>query len=72
MLLIIIILKAVINKLQEVIAARGRKSTNPKHYVRSLQELFRIADEVCANKFLYVLIFCFSIALNNFDLEFYH
>ncbi|KAM3727597.1 Eukaryotic translation initiation factor 3 subunit [Dirofilaria immitis] len=35
----------VINKLQEVIAARGRKSTNPKHYVRSLQELFRIADE---------------------------
>ncbi|KAL3990909.1 Eukaryotic translation initiation factor 3 subunit 8 N-terminus family protein [Acanthocheilonema viteae] len=37
--------EVVINKLQEVIAARGRKSTNPKHYVRSLQELFRIADE---------------------------
>ncbi|VDO36685.1 unnamed protein product, partial [Brugia timori] len=38
--------EVVINKLQEVIAARGRKSTNPKHYVRSLQELFRIADEL--------------------------
>lgn len=39
-------LQVVINKLQEVIAARGRKSTNRKHHVRSLQELFRIADEV--------------------------
>ncbi|VDK44270.1 unnamed protein product [Anisakis simplex] len=37
--------EVVINKLQEIIATRGRKSTNRKHHVRSLQELFRIADE---------------------------
>lgn len=37
--------EVVVNKLQEIIAARGRKSTNRKHHVRCLQELFRIADE---------------------------
>ncbi|MFH4980709.1 hypothetical protein AB6A40_007418 [Gnathostoma spinigerum] len=37
--------QAVVNKLKEIISARGRKSTNRKHHVRCLQDLFKIADE---------------------------
>ncbi|VDN06533.1 unnamed protein product [Thelazia callipaeda] len=37
--------EAVVKKLQELVAARGRKSTNPKTYVRNLQELFKISDD---------------------------
>lgn len=36
---------AMINKIEEVMASRGRLGTNRKHHVRQLQELYRIAEE---------------------------
>ncbi len=37
--------EAVVNKLAEIISTRGRKSTNRKEHVRSLQELLAISEE---------------------------
>ncbi|VDM43519.1 unnamed protein product [Toxocara canis] len=60
--------EVVVNKLQEIIATRGRKSTNRKHHVRSLQELFRIADEHKLGAGLLVKIL-FSIISALFELN---
>uniref|UniRef100_A0A914ZPL2 Eukaryotic translation initiation factor 3 subunit C n=1 Tax=Parascaris univalens TaxID=6257 RepID=A0A914ZPL2_PARUN len=60
--------EVVVNKLQEIIATRGRKSTNRKHHVRNLQELFRIADEHKLGAGLLVKIL-FSIISALFELN---
>ncbi|VDO30080.1 unnamed protein product [Heligmosomoides polygyrus] len=38
--------EAMISKLTEVMASRGRLGTNRKQHVRLLQELYKIAEEV--------------------------
>lgn len=35
-----------LKKLDEVMQSRGKKSTNRKDHVRTLQELYKISDEV--------------------------
>uniref|UniRef100_A0A0N5ALS2 Eukaryotic translation initiation factor 3 subunit C n=1 Tax=Syphacia muris TaxID=451379 RepID=A0A0N5ALS2_9BILA len=60
--------EVVINKLQEIIATRGRRSTNRKHHLRSLQELFKIAEEHKLGEGLLVKIL-FSIISALFELN---
>lgn len=66
--------EAVVKKLSEIIAARGRKSTNRKHHVRSLQELLRYSDDAnlgpgLAAKILFAIIsglFELNVKINDF------
>lgn len=66
--------EAVIKKLSEIIAARGRKSTNRKSHVRSLQDLLRYSDDAnlgpgLSTKILFAIIsglFELNVRINDF------
>ena len=42
--------QVMLKKLTDVMAGRGRKQTNRKAHVRTLEELYRISDEVREGK----------------------
>uniref|UniRef100_A0A1I7WGL2 EIF-3c_N domain-containing protein n=1 Tax=Heterorhabditis bacteriophora TaxID=37862 RepID=A0A1I7WGL2_HETBA len=50
--------EAMISKLTEVMASRGRLGTNRKHHVRLLQELYKIAEEILYNRTICQLGLC--------------